>query len=440
MHDLRTVVDNLDAMRVGLTRKGKLPPDFERIQQLAADRRTAIIEAEARKRELNEASARIAKLPKGSAEQAEAREKARSLGDEAKQWEAKQKEAEHQIEGLLLVLPNLADPEVPDGEDERQNVVVRTWGSAPVMDFAPKDHNEIGERLGILDFERASKLSGARFAVLWGLGAALERALVTFMLDVHIREHGYTEVYPPYMVRADALRGTGSLPKFEDQLFKLVPHERPASEGAEAPAGLYLIPTAEVPLTNLHAGEILDGATLPRKYTAFTPCFRSEAGAAGRDTRGLIRQHQFDKVEIVRLERPEDSQAAHEELTAQAEAVLQKLGLHYRVSLLCAGDTSFSARRTYDLEVWLPGQNTFREISSCSNFGDFQARRAGLKYRPSGDAKAKPKLLHTLNGSGLAVGRTLVAILENYQQADGSVVIPEVLRPYMHGVDRITPR
>lgn len=439
MHDLRFVVENLDAVRAGLARKGDVPADFDRIQSLAAERRAAIIEGEARKRELNEASARIAKLPKGSAEQTEARDKARALGDEAKQWEAKQKEAEKQIEERLMHLPNLPDASVPEGRDESANVVVRTVGEKPVMGFAPKAHYEIGERLGILDFERATKLSGARFAVLWGMGAALERALVTFMLDLHVREHGYTEVYPPFMVKAEALRGTGSLPKFEDQLFKIVPHEK-TQEGAEGHQGLYLIPTAEVPLTNLHAGEILDDATLPRAYTAFTPCFRSEAGAAGRDTRGLIRQHQFDKVEVVRLERPEDSDRALETLTGHAEAVLQRLGLHYRVSMLCAGDTSFSSRKTYDLEVWLPAQDTFREISSCSNFGDFQARRAGLKYRPAGDAKAKPRLLHTLNGSGLAVGRTLVAILENYQQEDGSVVIPEALRPYMHGAERITPK
>lgn len=435
MLELRHVVDNLEAVEAALLKRNAdiTALGFDRIKDLARARREAIHEGEARKRSLNEASAAIAKLPKGSPEQAAARDKARALGDEAKEYDVRQKQAEAEIEEVLLRIPNLPDESVPAGKDEHDNVVVSHWGAKPAYDFAPRDHHDLGESLGILDFERGSKLSGARFTALWGAGAALSRALVTFMLDLHTLEHGYTEVAPPYLVKGDALKGTGQLPKFENDLFKI------AASGERA-YDLYLIPTAEVPVTNLHAGEILEGATLPRKYTAFTPCFRAEAGSYGRDTRGLIRQHQFDKVEVVRLERPEDSDAAHEALTASAEAVLQKLGLHYRKVLLCAGDMGFGARKTYDLEVWLPGQGGYREISSCSNFGDFQARRAGLKFKPAGDSKAKPRFLHTLNGSGLAVGRTLVAILEQYQQADGSVTVPEVLRPYLRGLERITKR
>ncbi len=431
MLDLRYVVEHLDEVRAGLARRGELPAGFERVAELADARRTAILGGEAKKRAVNEASAAIAKLPKGSPEQAAARDASRALGAEAAAFERAQSAAEAEIAEVLLRVPNVPDASVPDGTSAEQNVEVKRWGTKPAFDFAPKQHFEVGEALGILDFERATKLSGPRFSVLWGAGAALERALVQFMLDLHVAEHGYTEVYPPFLVRAEALRGTGNLPKFEADLFKL-------SAVGEDARELYLIPTAEVPVTNLHAGEILDDASMPRRYVAFTPCFRSEAGSYGRDTRGLIRQHQFDKVEVVHLERPEDSDAAHERLTRAAETVLERLGLHYRRMLLCTGDMGFSSRRTYDLEVWLPGQDAFREISSCSNFGDFQARRASLKYRPAGDAKAKPRLLHTLNGSALAVGRTLVAILEQYQQADGSVVVPEVLRPYMRGLARIT--
>ncbi len=435
MLDLRYVVENLEAVEDGLRRRHKDPSElgFDRIAALARSRREAIVEGEARKREQNEATAQFPKLPKGSPEQAALRDRARALGEEARAWDAKKVAAEAEIEDLLLRIPNLPDASVPPGPDETANVVVSHWGEKPAMDFTPKDHHELGEALGVLDFARGAKLSGSRFTVMWGAAAAMERALVSFMLDLHVREHGYTEVYPPFLVKAEALRGTGQLPKFEADLFKV------AASGERA-HDLYLIPTAEVPVTNLHAEEILDGATLPRKYTAYTPCFRAEAGAAGRDTRGLIRQHQFDKVEVVRLDRPEDSDRAHEELTAAAEAVLQRLGLHYRKVLLCAGDMGASARKTYDLEVWLPGQGAYREISSCSNFGDYQARRAGLRYRPAGDAKAKPRLVHTLNGSGLAVGRTLVAIFEQYQQADGSVRVPEALRPWTGGLERITAR
>lgn len=387
-------------------------------------------------KELNDATAAMAKIAdKKGAEFAAAREKNRALGDEKKKLEKVQAEVELEISELLLGIPNEPAADVPDGADEEGNVVVKTWGEAPKMDFTPKEHHDLGAALGILDFERSGRLSGPRFAVLWREGAMLERALAQFMIDVHVTEHGYTEVYTPYLVKDSALYGTGNLPKFGDQLFRIAGND-------ERTYDLYLIPTAEVPVTNLHGDELLEDGELPKKYVAFTPCFRAEAGAAGRDTRGMIRQHQFDKVEVVQLVRPEESDAAHEALTRNAEVILEKLGLHYRRTLLCAGDMGFSSKKTYDLEVWLPGQQRFREISSCSNFGDFQARRAALRYRPAdeGKGKAKPRFLHTLNGSALAVGRTMVAILEQYQQADGSVVIPEALRPYCRGLDRITAK
>jgi seryl-tRNA synthetase len=435
MLDLRYVVDQFEEVRKRLGRRGAgVAAGLEEISSLAQERRGAITSEEKLAQELNAQNAQMAKIAdKKSAEFQAARDRLRAIGDERKQFEAKRNEVEAKIAEILQRLPNEPDASVPDGDSDANNVVLRSWGEKRALDFAPKDHHDLGTKLGILDFERAGKISGPRFSVLWREGARLERALVSFMIDVHTREHGYDEAYVPFMVKDTALFGTGNLPKFEDQLFKI-------AAAGERTYDLYLIPTAEVPVTNLHAEEILDDAQLPKKYVAYTPCFRSEAGAAGRDTRGLIRQHQFDKVELVRLEKPENSDAGHEELTRHAEAILQKLGLHYRVSMLCAGDMGFSAKKTYDLEVWLPGQGAYREISSCSNFGDFQARRAQLKYRPGGEEKggkaAKPRLLHTLNGSALAVGRTLVAILEQYQQADGSVVIPEVLRPYM-GIDRI---
>ena len=324
-------------------------------------------------------------------------------------------------------IPNLPDDSVPVGKSEADNVEVRRWGTPPQFDFTPKPHWELGEELGVLDLERAAKLTGARFAVYWDLGARLERALMNFMLDLHTREHGYTEVLPPFLVNADSMYGTGQLPKFEADLFK-VPH---------GDKNLYLIPTAEVPVTNLYRDETLDGARLPISLTAYTPCFRSEAGSYGKDVRGIIRQHQFQKVELVKFTKPEQSWEEHEKLTRNAEAVLQKLGLHYRTMALCTADMGFSAAKTYDIEVWLPGQGLFREISSCSNFTDYQARRANIRYRPEGGKKTE--LVHTLNGSGLAIGRTWVAIVENYQQADGSVLIPEVLQPYI-GSDRITAK
>jgi len=359
------------------------------------------------------------------------RDELRALSTEVKALEEQLGAIEREVDERLLAIPNVPDPSVPSGHGSEENPVVRSFGAAPRFDFTPKPHWEIGEKLGILDFERASKLSGARFSVLWGLGARLERALIHFMLELHTREHGYTEVYPPFLVRGEALRGTGQLPKFEADLFKT------RRSDPEDPSALYLIPTAEVPVTNLHADEILERAELPLAYTAYTACFRSEAGSYGKDVRGLIRVHQFDKVELVRFVEAGRSLAELEVLTGHAEEVLKRLDLHYRVVELCAGDLGFGATKTYDLEVWLPSQNAYREISSCSSFSDYQARRAKIRYRP--EPKQKPRLLHTLNGSGLAVGRTMVAILEQCQTSDGSVVIPKPLRDFM-GVEKLTPR
>ncbi|MCC6662141.1 MAG: serine--tRNA ligase, partial [Polyangiaceae bacterium] len=359
------------------------------------------------------------------------RDELKELSGQIKTLEDELGKVEREVEERLLSVPNLPHATTPDGQSSDDNPVQRTWGEQPSYDFEPKPHWEIGAALGILDFERASKLSGARFSVLWGMGARLERALVAFMLDLHTREHGYTEVYPPFMVKAAALRGTGQLPKFEADLFKTFRND------PEDPDALYLIPTAEVPVTNLHADEILEGDQLPLAYTAYTPCFRSEAGSYGKDVRGLIRQHQFDKVEVVRFVPPEQGAEQLELLTGHAEKVLQRLGLHYRVVALCAGDLGFSSVKTYDLEVWLPSQNAYREISSCSWFTDYQARRAKIRFRA--EPKGKPRLVHTLNGSGLAVGRTLVAILEQFQQKDGSVIVPEALRAFM-GTDRLSAR
>jgi len=339
------------------------------------------------------------------------------LGDKLKESEQELEAIQAQLEGLLLNIPNLLDADVPDGKGDADNVEIKRWGEPRQFDFPPKDHTELGEALG-MDFEAAAKLTGARFVVLKGPLARLQRALTQFMLDVHSSEHGYTETYVPYMVNADSMRGTGQLPKFEEDLFKIV---------REPP--FYLIPTAEVPVTNLVRDEIVE--SLPLKYVCHTPCFRSEAGSAGKDTKGMIRQHQFEKVELVRIERPEDSAAAHEELTRHAEIILEKLGLPYRRMVLCAGDTGFSSAKTYDLEVWLPGQNAYREISSCSNFRDFQARRLRARWR---NPQGKPELAHTLNGSGLAVGRTMIAVMENYQDAEGRIQIPEALLPYMGGL------
>jgi len=432
MLDLRYVVEHLDEVRTGLARRNtESAAPLQEISVLAGQRREAILAAEAGAARRNAANQEMSKLPKQSPEFAQRRDELKALSTEIKDLEKKREEIDAHIEEILLGVPNIPDASTPDGKSEEDNPVVRTWGEKPSFSFAPKAHWDIGAALGMLDFERAAKLSGPRFSVLFGALARMERALTAFMLDLHTQEHGYTEVLPPFLVKDTALRGTGQLPKFELDLFKT------RKTDPEKTFDLYLIPTAEVPVTNLHAEEILEGDQLPIAYCAYTPCFRSEAGSYGKDTRGLIRQHQFDKVELVRFTTPEDSLAQLELLTSHAEKVLQKLGLHYRVVQLCSADIGFSSRKTYDLEVWLPEANTFREISSCSDFGDFQARRAGIRYRPG--KGQKPRLVHTLNGSGLAVGRTLVAVLEQYQQQDGTVVVPEVLRPYM-GMEVIRPR
>jgi seryl-tRNA synthetase len=350
----------------------------------------------------------------------------RKVSQELKRLDEVVEEKQKTLQDLLLVIPNLPHLSVPKGKDSSDNVEVRRWGEIPKFDFEPKPHWDLGEELGILDFKAGAKIAGARFTLYWDLGAKLERALINFMLDLHTREHGYREVLPPFMVNRLTMTGTGQLPKFEEELFKV--------EGTD----YFLIPTAEVPVTNIHQEEVLEEDALPLYYTAYTPCFRKEAGSYGKDTRGLIRQHQFNKVELVKFTSPENSYDELEKLLSDAEEVLKRLKLPYRVVNLCTGDLGFSAAKTYDIEVWLPGQNTFKEISSCSNFEDFQARRAKIRYRLSG--KSKTEYVHTLNGSGLAVGRTLVAILENYQQADGSVMIPEVLRHYLYGVERIVKR
>jgi seryl-tRNA synthetase len=427
MLDLRYVLDHLDEVRTALGRRGTgALAALDRISELGSERKRAIQEAEAVQRERNAASDAMAKIAdKKSGEFTQKRESLRALGDKVKELEARQKAVQAEVEELLLSVPNLPYDQIPDGKSEADNRLVRSWGEKPAFDFAVKDHVDIGVGLGVLDPERATKIAGARFALLKGDGSRLERALMMFMLDLHTREHGYTEVWPPAIVNATVLRGTGQLPKFEKDQFALSSLEEGENQGVK----LYLSPTAEVQLTNLHYDEILEPGSLPIRYCAYTPCFRSEAGSAGKDTRGLIRVHQFDKVELVHFVEPAQALEAHEELTRHAEKVLQELGLHYRVMELCAADLSANAKRCYDLEVWLPSQNTYREISSCSWFGDYQARRAKIRYKKSATDKAE--LVHTLNGSGLAIGRTLVAILEQYQQADGSLRVPKALVPYV---------
>jgi seryl-tRNA synthetase len=431
MLDLRYVVDHLDEVRTKLARRSAGDADaLAPIAELGLKRRQIILQVESKQAARNGANEAMAKADKKSAEFASRRDELKALSAEIKELEKAQVDIDKQIGDALAIIPNLPDPAVPVGNGSEDNRVLRVWGEKPSFSFAPKEHTDIGVELGIIDFERAAKISGSRFAVLFGAAARLERALIAFMLDLH-RDHGYLEVLPPFLVKDSALFGTTQLPKFADELFKTQKRD------PDRTFDLYLIPTAEVPVTNLHAKEVLEGATLPIAYVAYTPCFRSEAGSHGKDVKGLIRQHQFDKVELVRFTTPETSAEQHELLTQHAERVLQGLGLHYRVVELCTGDLGFGAQRTYDLEVYLPGQGAYREISSCSNFGDFQARRAQIRYRP--DAKAKPRLCHTLNGSGLAIGRTLIAILEQYQQADGSVVVPEPLRAAM-GCDVIRGR
>ena len=429
MLDLKYVVENPDRVLERMAARGL---DEDQLLgggdpwALDRDRRALLQKVEDLRHKQRLAGEEIARLGKAKQDASALKAEMKGVSDEIKSLEARQQEVEPALRDTLLGWPNLPDDSVPVGGDAAANVEVRRVGEPRRFDFAPKAHWDLGPELGILDFERAAKIAGARFAVYLDAGARLERALIQFMLDLQTSERGYREVIPPYLVNAESLLGTGQLPKFESDLFKTRAGDR----------DLYLIPTAEVPVTNLHRDEILEAAALPLKYASFTPCFRSEAGSYGKDVRGLIRQHQFHKVELVKFTTPESSMAELEGMVSDAEEVLKRLGLPYRVVVLCTGDMGFASAKTYDLEVWLPGQDAYREISSCSNCTDFQARRASIRYRP--DPKAKPRFVHTLNGSGLAVGRTLVAVLENYQQPDGSVVIPEVLRPYMGGLERIT--
>jgi seryl-tRNA synthetase len=428
MLDLNFVRDNLPLVEEKLRQRGLDPSAVLRdFREVDTQRRHAITEAETLKARRNKASEDIAKLKKSGQDATAAMAESKDLREQIQTREKTAADLDARLQEILAGIPNLPHASVPVGHSSEENVEVRRWGQAPPFDFTPKPHWELGEQLGILDLERAVKLTGARFAVYWDLGAKLERALANFMLDLHTREHGYTEVLPPYLVNSDSMYGTGQLPKFAADLFR-VPH---------GDKDLWLIPTAEVPVTNLYRNEILDPARLPISLTAYTPSFRSEAGSYGKDVRGIIRQHQFQKVELVKFSRPENSYEEHEKITRDAEQILQKLGLHYRTMALCSGDMGPSSAKTYDIEVWLPGQQLFREISSCSNFEAYQARRANIRYRPEG--KNKTEFVHTLNGSGLAIGRTWVAIVENYQQADGSVIIPEVLRPYI-GAERITKK
>ncbi len=422
MLDLKFVRTHLDQIQQMLEARG-YDLDMSKFKDVDEKRRMLITHLEELRHRRNTVSQEIANLKKRGEDASKLIAEMKEVSSEIKNMEKEVVEYEEELQNLLMVIPNIPHESVPVGQDETDNTVVRTWGDKKEMDFEPLPHWEIGENLGILDFACAAKLAGARFALYRGLGAKLERALINFMLEIHTREHGYLEILPPFMVNRACMTGTGQLPKFEEDLFKI--------EGWD----YFLIPTAEVPVTNIHREEVLTEDQLPISYVSYTPCFRSEAGSYGKDTRGLIRQHQFNKVELVKFTRPEESWEQLEILTRNAEEILRRLKLHYRVVCLCTGDLGFSAAKTYDLEVWLPGQGLYREISSCSNFTDFQARRAGIRYKKKG-AKGTT-LVHTLNGSGLAVGRTVVAILENYQQADGTVVVPEALREYMGGVEKI---
>jgi len=428
MLDLNFVRENLPLVEEKLRQRGMDPAAvLKDFREVDTQRRQAITEVETSKAHRNKASEEIAKLKKSGQDASAAMAQTKELREKIAGLEKTADDLDARLRDILAGIPNMPHASVPVGQRADDNVEVRRWGTPPKFDFTPKPHWDLGAELGVLDLERAVKLTGARFAVYWDLGAKLERALANFMLDLHTRQHGYTEVLPPYLVNSESMYGTGQLPKFVADLFR-VPHgER----------DLWLISTAEVPVTNLYRDEVLDQSRLPISLTAYTPCFRSEAGSYGKDVRGIIRQHQFQKVELVKFARPEQSYEEHEKLTRNAEEVLQKLGLHYRVMALSTGDMSSTSAKTYDLEVWLPGQQLYREISSCSNFEAYQARRANIRYRPEG--KNRTEFVHTLNGSGLAVGRTWVAIVENYQQPDGSVVIPEVLQPYI-GADRITKK
>lgn len=416
MLDLKFVRENLDKVAEAMKNR-HTEVDLDAFRKLDQERRDLLQEVEADKSMRNSVSAEISKMKKNGEDASEKILSMRTLGDKIAETDKKLKEVEQGLRDIMLTIPNMPDASVPVGKDDTENPEVRKWGEPTHFDFEPKAHWDLGEDLGILDSNRAAKVSGGRFYYYLGLGARLERAVYNFMLDQHTQKDGYTEVIPPYIVNRETMTGTGQLPKFHEDMYRL--------EGME----MYLIPTAEVPLTNYYRDEIIDGAKLPIYLTAFTPCFRAEAGSAGRDTRGLIRQHQFHKVEMVKFTKPEDSFDELEKLTHDAEGILQALGLPYHVVCLCTGDLGFSATKCYDIEVWFPAQNKHREISSCSNCVDFQARRANIRFRR--DSKSKPEFVHTLNGSGLAVGRTVAAILENYQQADGSIVVPEVLRPYM---------
>jgi seryl-tRNA synthetase len=435
MLDLNFVRGNLEKVEEKLRARGADPAallgDFRSLDQR---RREAITQAETLKARRNELSTQVGQLKRQGQDATALMDETRGLKEKLDELDRTATELDEQMRLALASIPNVTRDEVPTGRSEEDNVVVKTWGEKRSFDFDPKPHWEVGESLGILDLERAAKLSGARFAVYMGAGARLERALIGFMLDLHTEKHGYTEVLPPFMVNSRSLFGTGQLPKFAEDLFRCSDADADAAvRGEFRDADHWLIPTAEVPVTNLYRDEVLDEARLPICLTAYTPCFRAEAGAAGKDTRGIIRQHQFQKVELVKFTRPDQSEAEHEKLTRDAEEILEALNLPYRRVLLCTADTGFSSAKTYDLEVWLPGQQLYREISSCSNFEAFQARRANIRYKPAGP-KAKNEFVHTLNGSGLAVGRTWLAILENYQQKDGSVLVPEVLRPYMGGI------
>jgi seryl-tRNA synthetase len=427
MLDLRFVRENADTVKASLSRRG-MKLDLKEFLALDTRRRAAQQEIETLRRQRNEVSEEIGRLKKAGQPAEDKVAEMRAVGDSIAALENNTREVEEAQRNILLTIPNLPHASVPDGKDENDNVETRRWspygGEPPKFSFEPKPHWDLAEYLDIIDFDRAAKITGARFALYKGMGARLERALINFMLDLHTKEHGYLEVLPPFMVNKTSMTTTGQLPKFEEELFKV-------ENGT-----YYLIPTAEVPVTNIHRDEVLPEERLPVLYTSYTPCFRREAGSYGKDTRGLIRQHQFNKVELVKFARPEDSYEELEKLLLNAEEVLKRLGLAYRVVVLCTGDMGFSASKTYDIEVWLPGQNRYREISSCSNFEDFQARRGNIRYKPKGNKKTE--LVHTLNGSGLAVGRTVVAILENFQQQDGTVIIPEVLRKYMNGMEKIT--
>jgi seryl-tRNA synthetase len=425
VHDLKYLRENLDLVRTSLGRRGHDVP-WDVLQKLSEERRTLTAQVEQLRHELKKGSDEVARLRRAKEPAEETMAAMKLLGDRIKEMEGSLRGVEETLGDLALRIPNLPHQTVPIGNDASENIEVRRWGTIPTFSSPPKPHWEIGEALGILDFDRAAKIAGTRFAVLTGAGAKLERTLINYMLDRHTSQHGYREVLPPLMVNRRTMTGTGQLPKFEDDLFRLRDED------------YFLIPTAEVPVTNLHREEIVSEDSLPIRYTAYTPCFRREAGSYGKDTRGLIRLHQFNKVELVAFTTPDRSYEELERLTGHAESILQTLELPYRVVTLCTGDMGFSAAKTYDIEVWLPSQQQYREISSCSNFESFQARRAGIKYRPAGGKKdAKTDFVHTLNGSGLAVGRTLVAILENFQQPDGSVLIPRALRPYMAGMEQI---